>query len=379
MKNLKPFTTNEITKIIRKSITIKIDKTIKHLGQEHLHITTIDKNNAKLDVTRIPAIKMVYSYNVTFVKEFIIWLSNVQKNCDNYYTQEVVLNQSDFDHPDKLKNLESETWNAAVLDSGATNTVASKIWFNCYINSSNSEEKSKIQHHIGTNVYRFGNGKLVQAVENKDLPIVTGGEHVMLNTDIVPSDIPLLLSRKSMKRAGMTIDFKNDQAVAFPQKIRLINTKSGHSTIPIRPYNTILNNIATGTNTVVVLIATSETKTKIIQKLHSQFTHLSSDKLLKLLNSAGDPWNNDEELKTLIKKISAECQICQLYKKTPPQAIVGLPMATAFQKCVAMDLKFYRGKILLHLIDHATRLTTSTFVPSKEPNVIISAIFRSWI
>ena len=379
MKNLKPFTTNEITKIIRKSITIKIDKTIKHLGQEHLHITTIDKNNAKLDVTRIPAIKMVYSYDVTFVKEFIIWLSNVQKNCDNYYTQEVVLNQSDFDHPDKLKNLESETWNAAVLDSGATNTVASKIWFNCYINSSNSEEKSKIQHHIGTNVYRFGNGKLVQAVENKDLPIVTGGEHVMLNTDIVPSDIPLLLSRKSMKRAGMTIDFKNDQAVAFPQKIRLINTKSGHSTIPIRPYNTILNNIATGTNTVVVLIATSETKTKIIQKLHSQFTHLSSDKLLKLLNSAGDPWNNDEELITLIKKISAECQICQLYKKTPPQATVGLPMATAFQKCVAMDLKFYRGKILLHLIDHATRLTTSTFVPSKEPNVIISAIFRSWI
>ena len=322
---------------------------------------------------------MVYSYDVTFVKEFIIWLSNVQKNCDNYYTQEVVLNQSDFDHPVKLKNLESETWNAAVLDSGATNTVASKIWFNCYINSSNSEEKSKIQHHIGTNVYRFGNGKLVQAVENKDLPIVMGGEHVMLNTDIVQSDIPLLLSRKSMKRAGMTIDFKNDQAVAFPQKIRLINTKSGHSTIPIRPYNTILNNIATVTNTVVVLIATSETKTKIIQKLHSQFTHLSSDKLLKLLNSAGDPWNNDEELKTLIKKISAECQICQLYKKTPPQATVGLPMATAFQKCVAMDLKFYRGKILLHLIDHATRLTTSTFVLSKEPNVIISAIFRSWI
>ena len=129
----------------------------------------------------------------------------------------------------------------------------------------------------------------------------------------------------------------------------------------------------------MVLIATSKTKTEIIQKLHSKFTHLSSDKLLKLLNSAGDPWNNDEELKTLIKKISAECQICQLYKKTPPQAIVGLPMATAFQECVAMDLKFYRGKILLHFIDHASRLTTSTFVPFKEPNVIISAIFRSWI
>ena len=48
-----------------------------------------------------------------------------------------------------------------------------------------------------------------------------------------------------------------------------------------------------------------------------------------------------KELKTLIKKISAECQICQMYKKTPPQPIAGLPMATALQECVAMNLNFY--------------------------------------
>ena len=203
-------------------------------------------------------------------------------------------------------------------------------------------------------------------------------KHVILNTDIVPSDIPLLLSRKSMKRAGMTIDFKNDQAIAFREQIQLMNTKSGHYTIPIRPYNTILNNIATSTNTAVVLIGT-KTKTEIAEKLHRLFAHASSDKQLKLLNSAGDPSKNDEELKTLIKKISAKCQICQLYKKTAPRPIVGLPLATAFQECVAIDLRFYKGKVLLHLTDHATRLSASTFVPPKETNVIINAIFRSRI
>ena len=75
----------------------------------------------------------------------------------------------------------------------------------------------------------------------------------------------MLLSRKSMKRAGMTIDFKNDQAIAFKEQIQLINTKSGHYTIPIRPYNAILNNIATGTNTEVVLTAANKTKTEISQ------------------------------------------------------------------------------------------------------------------
>ena len=154
----------------------------------------------------------------------------------------------------------------------------------------NSEEKLKIQHHIGINVYRFGDGNLVQAVENVDLPIAMGSKHVMLNTDIVPCDIPLLLSRKSTKRAGMTIDFKNDQAIPFGQQIQLMNTKSGYYTTPIRPYNALLNNIKTGTNTVVILIATSKTKATIAQQLHRQSAHSSSEKLLKLLNSAGDPW-----------------------------------------------------------------------------------------
>ena len=56
-----------------KSIAIKIDKPIKHLNQEHLYITTIENNNnPKLDVTRIRAIKMAHSYDVTFAKALII-------------------------------------------------------------------------------------------------------------------------------------------------------------------------------------------------------------------------------------------------------------------------------------------------------------------
>ena len=42
---------------------------------------------------------------------------------NTYFLQEIVLFQSDFDHPAKLRNLVSESLNAAVLDRGATNTV----------------------------------------------------------------------------------------------------------------------------------------------------------------------------------------------------------------------------------------------------------------
>ena len=44
-----------------------------------------------------------------------------------------------------------------------------------------------------------------------------------------------------------------------------------------------------------------------------------------------------------------------------------------------MDLKMFHGKILLHLIDHATRLSACAVVSSKRPEEIIRQIFRVWI
>ena len=100
---------------------------------------------------------------------------------------------------------------------------------------------------------------------------------------------------------------------------------------------------------------------------------------MKLLNYAGEPWNNDEELKHHIPKKCEEFTICQVYQKPPPRSVVRLPLASSFQECVAIDLKFYHNKILLNLVDHATQLSATTFIPSKDPDTIIKAIFSCWI
>ena len=49
-------------------------------------------------------------------------------------------------------------------------------------------------------------------------------------------------------------------------------------------------------------------------------------------------------------------------------------MATTFQECVAMDLKFYNENILILLVDHAARLSSSKIIKSKEPKEIIDNI-----
>ena len=75
-------------------------------------------------------------------------LRSMAKNCpeknDTYYTQDVALYQPDSHHPKLLKTLASESWNAAVLDSGATNTVAGESWLNCYMSSLSESEKQKV-------------------------------------------------------------------------------------------------------------------------------------------------------------------------------------------------------------------------------------------
>ena len=157
------------------------------------------------------------------------------RNQDTFFSQEVLLFQADYDHPAKLKDLVAESRNSAMLDSGASNTVTGESWMNTYIESLDDQDKAKIVFRESTNVYRFGDSKTIPATRNTDIPVVIGSKQFTLNTDAVPNDIPLLLSKKSIETANMTLDFKNDNAILFGEPELLIVTRSGHYPIPISP------------------------------------------------------------------------------------------------------------------------------------------------
>ena len=168
----------------------------------------------------------------------------------------------------------------------------------------------------------------------------------------------------------MHLNTKNDTVNAFNQDINLTVTKSGHYAIPLTVPRQLLHEFER--NGRVNIILSDEhfmSKTATANKLHCQFAHPPPplpppEKLLHLLNSAGNPWSEDKELKNEIKLISKNCSTCKLYKKPAPKPIVGLPNVSRFQELVEMDLKIYKCKIILHLVDHATRLSVSSYVPS---------------
>ena len=113
-------------------------------------------------------------------------------------------------------------------------------------------------------------------------------------------------------------------------------------------------------------------------KLHKQFAHPTTKRLVQLLKDAGV---NDKEYFDLVENITQECSICMKYKRTPSRPVVSLPIARDFNEVCAMDLKEWKkGEIyFLHLVDVATRYSRSAVIYNKQRKTIIDKVIEMWI
>ena len=280
--------------------------------------------------------------------------------------------------PDLIqRNLVAETLGKGLLDSGCSKTVAGEVWLREYLftlpkGANVTEEESKA-------LFRFGDGIECKGLKCVTIPVIIGDYHCRLKVDIVPNDIPLLISKSTMKSLGMKIDFSDDSVTLQKKKIKLTCTNSGHYCIPINLVNLDENSFSNIVLHTTELVNRSKSeKMDKAKKLHRQFSHASKEKLLKLLKSSKC---DDKEFMQCIEKCCDECQLCRQYKKAPLRPAVGLPLADNFNQVVCMDLKEYvhNVKWIFHLLDSATRYSAACMIESKHKNVIVKSIFRIWI
>ena len=105
-----------------------------------------------------------------------------------------------------------ETVNAAVLDSACTKTVTGRAWRDTYLESLSERERSQVKTLPGGTVFSFGGERKKESFEKLILPCTIAGKKVMIQTDVVDSDIPLLLRKPDMKRFGLQINMENNTA-----------------------------------------------------------------------------------------------------------------------------------------------------------------------
>lgn len=197
--------------------------------------------------------------------------------------------------------------------------------------------------------------------------------NITIRTVVVNSDIPLLLSRSSMKKAKIKMDLENDTAIILGKEVALNLTSSGHYCIPIDKTETVSTQEV---NSVKLEELNILDRKSALPKLHCQFAHPPKKRLVALLKDA-KAWK--EEYEDILDEITSKCQLCQLYAKTPPRPVVSMPMAKSFNQKIAMDLKQYKGRWILHMIDMWSRYTISVFIDRKKPSCVIDALMKNWV
>ena len=199
----------------------------------------------------------------------------------------------------------------------------------------------------------FGHGSLIYSDKVVTIAAKIGKTNCKIKVEVVPIELPLLLSKESLKRAGAELDIPNDEAILFGEKLKLELISSGHYCVSIMGNQNIdeVEDVMYSKTTFQGM--NDAEKRKKLLKLHYQFGHASAMKLIQLLKSADI---KDEQLFIILQEVVDGCDTCQKFKRSPPRPVVGLPRASDFNETVAVDLHQLGSNIwYLHIIDEFSR------------------------
>ena len=328
------------------------------------------------------------------------WKLEVEGTTD---TEQVILEDEEIEQcfvglGSQDKTFTQEAAGAAALDSCCSRSLMGEKWLAEYKRLAPKEMRKQLEGPLTSDVvYTFGDGKKLKSKGKYVVPVMIHGVKVKLVSELVHSDIPLLMSKTAMERCGIKLDFADKKVTAFGKTQKMTETSLGHPIIGIIPKNPAPFNeeimLVMGKSEEEEVMAVKDIKLgkkdskrltdkqqrEVIKKVHKQAGHQSKEKFLKFLQSSTVIWNK-KLLREELENITKNCEGCILKRKKPDKPAACIPVADGFNQCVGMDLKIYAdGTIILYLIDMWSKLMTARIVKSKKSEDIISAILESWI
>ena len=98
---------------------------------------------------------------------------------------------------------------------------------------------SAVSHKIikSNTRFQFGDGRQVKSQKRARIPALIWDKSCLTEMEIVKQNIPLFLSKSSLKKAETVLDMKMDQGVMFGNTffVNLYFSTSGHYCIDIQP------------------------------------------------------------------------------------------------------------------------------------------------
>ena len=87
----------------------------------------------------------------------------------------------------------NEAFGSAVIDTACTKTVCGEKWMNMYLKMLNDEGQKNVCTSKSAQSFKFGDGEVMDSFLNVTIPAKIGSKVCKIETEVVKSDIPLLL------------------------------------------------------------------------------------------------------------------------------------------------------------------------------------------
>ena len=272
----------------------------------------------------------------------------------------------------------AEAQDSAVLDTACTKTVCGRKWLESFIDSATKEAYSSILFLRSKRPFRFGDAPIVRSIYKVLLPVKIGERKCFIESEVVDKQIPLLLSKESLKRAKTQMDLTSDNITMFGSQVASFQTTSGHYAIPLTLSSCLPSETVLITAVDSLSMQSDDELSKSLLKIHKQFGHASFDRLIDLLRRCSQ--NISPRLKLCLETVVKSCDVCSQRTQPCPRPVVSLPLTSKFNEIVSMDLHQLGEKLwYFHIIDLFTRQSAAEIIRSKSAETIIEAFFKCWI
>lgn len=129
-----------------------------------------------------------------------------------------------------------ESANKAILDTACSSNIMGEKWLKTYIKALPYDMKSKVQGPAKSRkLFMFGNQQKLESKGKYIIPITISGKEEKITVDLIKSDIPLILSRGEMKRLGVILNIKTDEALTDGGRLILETNSVGHYITNVLP------------------------------------------------------------------------------------------------------------------------------------------------
>ena len=263
-----------------------------------------------------------------------------------------------------------------VLDTGCIKSVSSTARLNSFFSKLHPATRDRIRVEHSNRIFKFGGGQKRTSVGTFYIPCSLQGANMIFIVDgVEQDDLPCLMSKEGMKRAGVLIDVKRDVATIFGKEVKLKENEAGHYIIELEDYNYNSGEHA------VMWTGEEKDEDQVIReltKIHKGLGHPSHKALERMIKADG---SFSKTVDNALNKIYENCSTCLQFRKGKSTPKVAPPMAYEVNDCMTLDLKLYPkwGRNILYMVDDFSRYMTAVPITDKEGKTIVREFMAKWI